>query len=244
MKAKFQRMKSEEPARILVVDDERDTTDLLSFKLENEGFVTEVTNVPQKALGLVREFRPDLILLDIMMSDLNGYQICHTLKADRELRSIPVIFLTARGEPEDRIKGLETGVDDYVAKPFDSRELILRVRAVLKRAVEAKSAASRQLHLGNLVADRDLHQVYVDDEVVMLTLTEFKLLQLLMENPHQVLSRETLLARVWNYESDTETRTVDTHVRRLREKLGSCSGMIETVRGIGYRMIEFSAAES
>tara|TARA_R100000027_G_scaffold1897_2_gene2077 strand:+ start:2479 stop:3192 length:714 start_codon:yes stop_codon:yes gene_type:complete len=237
-------MKNEEPARILVVDDESDTTDLLSFKLENEGFVTKVTNIPQKALGLVREFRPDLIILDIMMPDLNGYQICHTLKADRELRPIPVIFLTARGEPEDRIKGLETGVDDYVAKPFDSRELILRVRAVLKRAVEAKSAASRQLQLGNLLADRDLHQVYVDDEAVMLTLTEFKLLQLLMENPNQVLSRETLLSRVWNYESDTETRTVDTHVRRLREKLGSCSGMIETVRGVGYRMVEFSPSES
>ena len=135
-------------------------------------------------------------------------------------------------------------MDDYVAKPFDSRELILRVRAVLKRAVEAKSAASRQLQLGNLLADRDLHQVYVDDEAVMLTLTEFKLLQLLMENPNQVLSRETLLSRVWNYESDTETRTVDTHVRRLREKLGSCSGMIETVRGVGYRMVEFSPSES
>ncbi|MBC2601434.1 winged helix-turn-helix domain-containing protein [Puniceicoccus vermicola] len=237
-------MKIEEAARILVVDDEKDTTDLLTFQLESAGFVPKVTNIPQKALGLVREFRPDLILLDVMMPDLNGYQICHTLKADRELQSIPVIFLTARGEPEDRIKGLETGVDDYLGKPFDSRELILRIRAVLKRAVEAKNASSRQLEMGNLRADRDLHQVYVDDETMMLTLTEFKLLQLLMENPNQVLSRETLLARVWNYESDTETRTVDTHVRRLREKLGSCSGMIETVRGVGYRMVELSNSES
>lgn len=238
------RLNKDEPARILVVDDEKDTTDLLTFQLEAAGFKPCVTNVPQKALGMVREFRPDLILLDVMMPDLSGYQICHTLKADRELKSIPVIFLTARGEPDDRIRGFETGVDDYLPKPFDSRELILRIKAVLKRAVEAKNASSRELEMGGLRADRDLHQVYVDGETEMLTLTEFKLLQLMMENPNQVLSRETLLARVWNYESDTETRTVDTHVRRLREKLGSCSGMIETVRGVGYRMVELSSSES
>ena len=236
-------MKTQESACILVVDDEKDTTDLLSFQLESAGFEVVVTNYPQKVLGLAREHRPDLILLDIMMPELSGYQICHTLKADRELRSIPVIFLTARGDPEDRIRGLETGVDDYLAKPFDSRELILRIRAVLKRAVDARKASSREMQMGDLVADRDMHQVYVDGETVMLTLTEFKLLQLLMENPHQVLSRETLLARVWNYDSNTETRTVDTHVRRLREKLGSCAGMIETVRGVGYRMVESSGPE-
>lgn len=236
-------MKTQESACILVVDDEKDTTDLLSFQLESAGFEVVVTNHPQKVLGLAREHRPDLILLDIMMPELSGYQICHTLKADRELRSIPVIFLTARGDPEDRIRGLETGVDDYLAKPFDSRELILRIRAVLKRAVDARKASSREMQMGDLVADRDMHQVYVDGETVMLTLTEFKLLQLLMENPHQVLSRETLLARVWNYDSNTETRTVDTHVRRLREKLGSCASMIETVRGVGYRMVESSGPE-
>ena len=236
-------MKTQESACILVVDDEKDTTDLLSFQLESAGFEVVVTNYPQKVLGLAREHRPDLILLDIMMPELSGYQICHTLKADRELRSIPVIFLTARGDPEDRIRGLETGVDDYLAKPFDSRELILRIRAVLKRAVDARKASSREMQMGDLVADRDMHQVYVDGETVMLTLTEFKLLQLLMENPHQVLSRETLLARVWNYDSNTETRTVDTHVRRLREKLGSCASMIETVRGVGYRMVESSGPE-
>lgn len=226
-----------------MVDDEKDTTDLLTYKLESAGFLPCVTNIPQKAMSLVREFRPDLILLDVMMPELNGLQICHTLKADRELRNIPVILLTARGEPEDRIKGLETGVDDYVPKPFDTRELILRIRAVLKRAKDAKKSNNRQIEFGKLIADKDLHQVSVDGEIIMLTLTEFKLLQLLMENPSQVLSRETLLSRVWNYESDTETRTVDTHVRRLREKLGSCSGMIETVRGVGYRMIEIPEGE-
>ena len=234
-------MQNEETAKIFVVDDERDTTDLLSFQLESAGFQVLTTNTPQKVLGIAREQRPDLILLDIMMPDLSGFQICHTLKADRELQSIPVIFLTARGEAEDRIRGLESGVDDYLAKPFDSRELILRIRAVLKRAVEAKKSSGREMSMGNLVADRDMHQIHVDGETVMLTLTEFKLLQLLMENPHQVLSRETLLSRVWNYECDTETRTVDTHVRRLREKLGSCAAMLETVRGVGYRMVESPA---
>jgi len=237
-------MNTQEPARIFVVDDEKDTTDLLAFQLEDAGFAVTTTNRPQKVLGMVRELRPDLILLDIMMPGLSGYQICHTLKADRELKSIPVIFLTARGELEDRVRGLETGVDDYLPKPFDTRELILRIRAVLKRAVEARSASSREMQVGDLVADRDMHQVHVDGKTVMLTLTEFKLLQLLMENPHQVLSRESLLARVWNYESNTETRTVDTHVRRLREKLGPCAAMIETVRGVGYRMVEITPEKS
>ncbi len=236
-------MKNPEPARILVVDDEKDTTDLLMFQLENAGFRPKVTNLPQKVLGLVREFRPDLILLDVMMPELSGLQICHTLKADQELQSIPVIFLTARGEADDRVRGLESGVDDYLPKPFDSRELVLRIRAVLKRAAEAKGGGSQKLKMGNLMADRSLHQINVDGTTVMLTLTEFKLLQLFMENPHQILSRENLLARVWNYDSNTETRTVDTHVRRLREKLGSCSAMIETVRGVGYRMVELPVDE-
>ncbi|MEM0966034.1 MAG: winged helix-turn-helix domain-containing protein [Verrucomicrobiota bacterium] len=233
-------MSVEVPAKILVVDDETDATDLLSYQLESAGFTPKITNQSEKAISLAREFCPDLILLDVMMPGLSGLQISHALKADEALSRIPVILLTARGEPEDRIKGLETGVDDYLAKPFDSRELILRIRAVLKRAGEAKSANSREVRLGKLLADKDLNQVVVDGEIVMLTLTEFKLLQLLMENPQEVFSREVLLSKVWNYESDTETRTVDTHVRRLREKLGVYAGMIETVRGIGYRMVDIN----
>ncbi|MFP4352436.1 MAG: response regulator [Puniceicoccaceae bacterium] len=231
-------MNNEGAARILVVDDETDTTDLLTYQLESAGFRVSVVNEPTKALGAVREVRPDLILLDVMMPELSGLQICHTLKADRELRRVPVILLTARGEAEDRVKGLETGVDDYVTKPFDSRELVLRIRAVLKRADAARNAGGRRIEFGNLVADKDLHRIEVGGEPVSLTLTEFKLLLVLMENPHQIISRENLLARVWNYEADTETRTVDTHVRRLREKLGKCSRMLQTVRGAGYRLLE------
>ena len=232
-------MKTEGTARVLVVDDEKDTTDLLTYQLESAGFRVNVVNEPAKAVGAVREVRPDLILLDVMMPELSGLQICHTLKADRELRRVPVILLTARGEAEDRVRGLETGVDDYVPKPFDSRELVLRIRAVLKRADAVRNAGGRRIQYGNLVADKDLHHVEVGGEPVALTLTEFKLIQVLMENPHQIISRENLLARVWNYETDTETRTVDTHIRRLREKLGPCSGMLQTVRGAGYRLLEF-----
>jgi two-component system phosphate regulon response regulator PhoB len=163
------------------------------------------------------------------------------LKADRELRGIPVIFLTARGEADDRIKGLETGVDDYIAKPFDTRELVLRIRAVLNRSNGTKKAAGREVEFGKLVADKDMHNLRVGGKTVVLTHTEFKLIQLFMENPNQTFTRENLLSRVWNYESSTETRTVDTHVRRLREKLGERSKMIETVRGVGYRMIEIEA---
>ncbi len=229
-------MTTDAASRVLVVDDEPDTTDLLEYQLGAAGFSVEVLNDPRKVLGRVREFHPDLIVLDVMMPELGGIQICHTLKADRELSQIPVIFLTARGEPDDRVKGLETGVDDYIAKPFDSRELVLRIRSVLKRASAAKKGSGRRVEFGNIALDKDMHTLVIDGEKIMLTLTESKLLQLLMENHDQVLSRETLLSRVWNYESDTETRTVDTHVRRLREKLGANAAMLETVRGVGYRL--------
>jgi len=234
-------MTTQDSSRILVVDDEPDTTDLLEYKLEAAGFKVDVVNDPKKVLGQVREKRPDLIVLDVMMPELGGIQICHTLKADRELSQIPVVFLTARGEPDDRVKGLETGVDDYVAKPFDTRELILRIKAVLKRAAEAKKGVGRTIKVDNMLLDKDMHTITVDQETLLLTLTESKLLQLLMENPDQVVTRETLLARVWNYESDTETRTVDTHVRRLREKLGTASPLLETVRGVGYKLTTSSA---
>lgn len=220
----------------MVVDDEKDTTDLLSYQLEAAGFEVMACNEPRQVLSELRTFLPDLLLLDIMMPGLSGIQIINTLKADPDIGRIPVIFLTAKGGAEDRIAGFESGVDDYVAKPFNSKELILRIRAVLKRAKAAEQAGSRTIKLGDLVADKDRHTMIIHGEEIILTALEFKLLQVLMENAGQVLSRETLLAKVWNYESSTETRTVDTHVRRLREKLANCADMVETVRGKGYRM--------
>lgn len=224
--------------RILVVDDEPDVTELLKYKLEQAGYRCKMLNEPVKFVGLTREFEPDLILLDIMMPDLGGLQLCNIAKADPTMQSIPIIFLTARDEAEDRIKGLEAGADDYVSKPFDSRELLLRVEKVLarNRAASTVESTSANIQIGGVVLDEEIHQVTVDGEEIVLTATEFRLLKLLMERKGRVQSRDSLLANVWNYESDIETRTVDTHVRRLREKLGVHAGMIKTVRGVGYRV--------
>ena len=226
--------------RILAVDDEPDVTELLKYKLEQEGYRCEVLNDPVKFVGFLREFQPDLILLDIMMPSINGMQLCNIVKADPLMQQIPIIFLTARNEAEDRIKGLEAGAEDYVSKPFDNRELLLRVNKILMRNQNASSTEKAQsyIEVGGVVLDEEQHQVTVEGKEVVLTATEFRLLKLLMKRKGRVQSRDSLLSDVWNYESDIETRTVDTHVRRLREKLGSCAGMIKTVRGVGYRAVD------
>jgi two-component system phosphate regulon response regulator PhoB len=229
-------MSASPPQRILVVDDEKDATDLLTYQLENGGYEVAAVNRPREALGLVRTFRPALLLLDIMMPEMSGYQVCERLKEDPELARIPVVFLTARGEPDDRVRGFESGVDDYIAKPFHARELLLRIRAILKRA-EVAAGASNSLRVGKLLLDKDLQRLEVDGAVVEMTTTEFRLLQVFLERRDEIVPREDLLARVWNYRSTTETRTVDTHVRRLREKLGPYALHLETVRGIGYRFL-------
>ncbi len=231
-------MSPESSARILVVDDEPDVTDLLQYQLASAGFDVETINDPVRALGRARVYEPDLIILDIMMPELSGLQILQMMKSDDDLRVLPVIFLTARGETADRVKGFETGVDDYLPKPFDPRELILRIRAILTRVSEAGAKNSRKIQVGHIVADKDLHQLSIDGTPVLLTATEFKLMQLLMENKNRVQSRQILLSKVWNYEASTETRTVDTHIRRLREKLGEHANIVETVRGVGYRIID------
>lgn len=226
--------------RVLVVDDEPDVTELLKYKLEQEGYRCEVLNDPIKFVGFAREFQPDLILLDIMMPSINGMQLCNIVKADPAMQQVPIIFMTARNEAEDRIKGLEAGAEDYVSKPFDSRELLLRVEKVLARNQNSPLAekAPSCIQVDGIVLDEERHQVSVDGEEIILTATEFRLLKLLMERKGRVQSRDSLLSNVWNYECDIETRTVDTHVRRLREKLGSHAGMIKTVRGVGYRFTD------
>lgn len=226
--------------RILIVDDEPDVTELLKYKLKQGGYRCEVLNNPLKFVGLTREFEPDLIILDIMMPELNGIQLCHIAKADSVMKQIPIIFLTARDEAEDRIKGLKAGADDYVSKPFNMQELLLRVEKVLSRTEQTflDKNASKQIQIGRIILDEETHQVTVDGEEVVLTATEFRLLKLFMERKGRVQSRKSLLTNVWNYETDIETRTIDTHVRRLREKLGACSGMIKTMRGVGYRIVE------
>jgi two-component system phosphate regulon response regulator PhoB len=227
------------PGKILVVDDEPDVANLVAFNLKAKGYVVQSLTQPIQVMSLVRSFQPDLLILDVMMPELGGIQICRMLQADPQLKRIPVIFLTAKADEKDRIHGLEAGADDYVCKPFSPRELVLRVQSVLKRAAAVPASPStRHLALGVIVLDAERHEVTIKGQPVELTATEFRLLQLLMERKGRVQSREHLLTNVWNYETEIETRTVDTHVRRLREKLGTEAGWIETIRGVGYRFAE------
>ncbi len=225
--------------RVLVVDDESDVTELLQYRLEQEGYRVATLNDPLGFVVKVREFEPDLMLLDIMMPELSGIQLCRIVRADPSMKDIPVIFLSARGEVEDRIKGLEAGAEDYVSKPFNTNELMLRISKMLKRSgAPSEPAGQSRIEIGDVVIDEDLHQLKVDGRNVVLTATEFRLLKLLMERKGRVQSRDHLLVNVWHYDTDIETRTVDTHVRRVREKLGQHAHMIETVRGVGYRAVD------
>ena len=223
--------------RIVIVDDEPDVTALVAYHLRAKGFQVTEVNDPNVSLEIIRTEAPDLIILDVMMPDLNGFQICRILRADSKFKKTPVIFLTARAEEADRIKGLETGGDDYVCKPFSNKELVLRVEGHLRRAQERTYADAGKIYqVGEISLDVDKNEVSVDGKKVDLTATEFNLLKILMERQGRVQTRENLLVNVWNYDAAIETRTVDTHIRRLREKLGDAAAWIETVRGVGYRM--------
>ncbi len=225
--------------RILVVDDESDVTELLEYKLEQEGYRVATLNDPLACIAKVREFEPELVLLDIMMPELSGIQLCRIIRADPITKEIPIIFLSARGEVEDRIKGLEAGAEDYISKPFNTNELLLRTSKMLRRSgSRSEPAGQSRIEIAGVVIDEDLHQLTVDGKNVILTATEFRLLKLLMERKGRVQSRDHLLVNVWHYDTDIETRTVDTHVRRVREKLGQHAHMIETVRGVGYRAVD------
>lgn len=233
------RMSAPKVHRILVLDDEPDVTELLEYKLEQGGYRVEVLNDPLAFLAKVREFEPDLMVLDIMMPELNGLQLCRIARSDPTMKEIPIIFLSARGEAEDRIKGLETGADDYLSKPFNAKELLLRISNMLNRSsAPVQSTGHSRIEIAGVVIDEDLHQLTVDGVDVVLTATEFRLLKLLMERKGRVQSRDHLLVNVWHYDTDIETRTVDTHVRRVREKLGAYAHLIETVRGVGYRAVD------
>ena len=225
--------------KILVVDDEYDVTELLSYNLRRNGFRVQSVNDPRRVMDVVREFEPDLIVLDIMMPDLSGLQVCRMIRQESSLKAIPIIFLSAKTEEGDRIEGFESGADDYVCKPFSPKELMLRVLAVLKRAGEdvEEEGEARFLEVNGIRLGVEHHSVDVRGSPIELTATEFRLLKLLMQELGKAQTREKLLQKVWNYENDIETRTVDTHMRRLREKLGEEASVLETVRGVGYRMV-------
>jgi len=221
--------------RILIVEDEADIAELLSYKLGQEGFEVESCGRGDTAFERIRSEAPDLVLLDLMLPGLDGLELCRLLRRDPATASIPVVMLTARAEEVDRIVGLELGADDYIVKPFSPREVALRVKAVLRRTAEP--AAEREtLEVGELTLDLAGHRLLVEGDEVIVTATEFRLLRRLMESPGRVLTRETLLTDAWGYANDVDSRTVDTHVRRVRRKLGSHAERIETVIGVGYRL--------
>ncbi|MEK0445120.1 MAG: winged-helix phosphate transcriptional response regulator [Verrucomicrobiota bacterium] len=222
--------------RILVADDEPDVLALLSLNLQRAGFEVLRAEDGERALRLAREENPALVVLDLMMPGLSGLEVAKQLKQSPATAGIPVVMLTAKSEEVDRIVGLELGADDYVTKPFSPREMVLRIQSVLRRT-EPPAVAVDSLEVGPIRVDRVRHEVVIGGEPVEFTATEFKLLTVLMERCGRLQSREVLLNDVWGYESVIDTRTVDTHIRRLREKLGHAAELIETVRGFGYRMV-------
>lgn len=224
-------------ARILVIEDERDLQKVLDFNLHQAGHEVLSAFRGRDGLQFAREHSPDLVLLDLMLPDLPGTEICRTLKLDHKTRGIPVVMLTARGEEVDRVVGFELGAEDYVVKPFSIRELLLRIDAILRRA-RGVASAHPPVNFGRLRIEREAHRCFVDDVEIELTALEFKLLVTLYERKNRVQSRTSLLDDVWGIHADITTRTVDTHVKRLREKLGPAGDYIETVRCVGYRFAD------
>ena len=220
--------------KILIIEDENDVADLLALSLRKGGFKVSIAADGASGLQNAREERPDFIILDLMLPKMSGLEVCKILKSDAGTSHIPILMLTAKAEEIDRIVGLEFGADDYVTKPFSPREIMLRIRAILRRGEKAEET----LQAGSISIDPARHQVRVNGKRVHLTSLEFKLLRTLMQRRGRVQDRDKLLNDVWGYESVIDTRTVDTHVRRLREKLGKAGDAIETVRGFGYRLRE------
>jgi two-component system phosphate regulon response regulator PhoB len=233
-------MTSSPAERVLVVDDEADLRELLLFKLREAGFEVEAVATALEGLAAAARLAPAVVVLDLMLPDLPGTEVCKRLRADPDARDIAILMLTAKGEEVDRVLGLELGADDYVVKPFSVRELVARVRALARRVRDRRTAPpaseERLLRWKGITVDPAAHRVRRDGEEIVLTPIEFKLLVLLLSSPQRAFTREILLDDVWNISSEVTTRTVDTHVKRLREKLGPYGELIETVRGIGYRL--------
>jgi two-component system phosphate regulon response regulator PhoB len=223
--------------RILVVDDEPEAVELVEFNLKQGGFDVAVAADGAEALKKARGLMPSLIVLDLMLPEVDGLEVCKMLRRDSATSKVPIIMLTAKAAEIDRILGLELGADDYITKPFSPRELVLRVKRILQRG-QAPDQEQERLKFGELVIDGPRHLVTWRGKKVDLTATEFKLLMLLAQRRGRVQSRDQLLRDVWDYQSAIDTRTVDTHMRRLREKLGPASKYLDTVRGVGYRFVE------
>jgi two-component system phosphate regulon response regulator PhoB len=223
--------------RILIIDDEPDILELVRFALTEEGYSVETASTASEGLENMGRRTPDLVVLDLMLPDMSGTDVCRTMRGQAAFAEVPVIMLTARAEEVDRVVGFELGADDYVTKPFSPRELVLRVKAVLRRG-SPPITSQRQLSHGVLLVDLDSHRCKVEQNEVDLTAKEFGLLSALMTRPGRVLTRDMLLEQLWGSEITVTHRTVDTHLKRLREKLGEAGGYIHTVRGVGYRFAD------
>ena len=232
---------TESDQRILVVEDEPDIQELLRINLTQAGFTVNCVDNGADALRSARELSPDLVILDLMLPDQSGTDVCRELRADTQLAGVPIVMVTARTEEVDRVVGFELGADDYVTKPFSPRELVLRVKAVLRRGTDPApqdTHSEDQLEFAGLRLDLGRHRCSVNDQEVVLTAKEFALLRELMSRRGRVMSREALVDQVWGSDISVTLRTVDTHLKRLREKLGASGDAIETVRGVGYRFAD------
>lgn len=224
-------------SKILVVDDEPEAVELVEFNLKGAGYEVTTASDGAEALNKARRIQPNLVILDVMMPEIDGMEVCKLMRRDPATTGIPIIMLTAKASEVDRVLGLELGADDYVVKPFSPRELVLRVKKLLDRGKPADQAKEKMV-FGDLVVDMPRHAVFWKGKQIELTATEFKLLVTLAQRKGRVQSRDTLLRDVWGYESMIDTRTVDTHMRRLREKLGPAAKYLDTLRGVGYRFVE------
>ena len=222
--------------RVLLVEDDATTAASIKMMLGKENFMCDATDLGEDGLEIGKLYKDDydIILLDLMLPDISGTEICRQLKGNARTATVPVIMLTARSEEVDRVVGFELGADDYITKPFSVREVVLRVKAILRRGVAGEAPPREQV--GPIRLDTEAHRVFVDSQEVDLTALEFRLLETFMARVGRVQTREQLLRDVWQMTGELQTRTVDTHVKRLREKLGSGRDLIETVRGLGYRM--------
>lgn len=221
---------------ILVIEDEPDIRRNLEYNLGREGFIASSVGSLVKANEKLKLKKFDLILLDLMLPDGSGLDLCRKIKSNSETEATPIIILTAKDDEVDKVVGFELGADDYVTKPFSVRELILRVKAILKRSdTKRKEVVEVERQFGDLKIDVDSHEVHVDSQLIELTALEFRLLKELVDKRGRVLSRDQLLSDVWGYNAEVTTRTVDTHIKRLREKLGSMGKYVQTIRGVGYK---------
>lgn len=224
--------------RILIVEDEKNIAKLIRYNLEKDGYDCTTAKTGEDAMAILEKQAFDLIILDIMLPGIDGFEVCRTIKQSSRLKNIPIIMLTAKGEEVDKIVGLELGADDYIVKPFSPRELILRIKAILKRG-RVEEQRKELITIGDISVNIPKHKVTVKNKDIELTRMEFKLLVTLMERRGRLQDRDKLLNDVWNIDSMISTRTIDTHIKKLREKLGHKAGsMIETVRGMGYRFKE------